>query len=117
MLKRFILWDFPRGGWQYDVMVGIILAFVFLTPRAWFRDQARIPQASNIVMLPSDHRGSGLFWIDPQFLNGVPEGQRVSRATEIVRGRTANRRLNVTQVEPVYDSDKAVQGYVAFARP
>ena len=26
MLKRFILWDFPRGSWQYDVMVGIILA-------------------------------------------------------------------------------------------
>jgi len=22
MLKRFILWDFPRATWQYDVMVG-----------------------------------------------------------------------------------------------
>ena len=39
MLKRFILWDYPRASWQYDVMVGIILAFIFLTPREWFRDQ------------------------------------------------------------------------------
>ena len=33
MLKRFILWDFPRATWQYDVMVGIILAFIFLIDR------------------------------------------------------------------------------------
>ncbi len=32
MLKRFILWDYPRATWQYDVMVGIILVFVMLTP-------------------------------------------------------------------------------------
>ena len=25
MLKRFVLWDYKRGSWQYDVMVGIIL--------------------------------------------------------------------------------------------
>ena len=28
MLKRFILWDYPRASWQYDVMVGVILAFL-----------------------------------------------------------------------------------------
>ena len=37
MLKRFILWDFKRGSWQYDVIVGLILAFIFLTPREVFR--------------------------------------------------------------------------------
>ena len=41
--KRFILWDYARASWQYDVMVGIILAFIFLTPRDWFRDQPRVP--------------------------------------------------------------------------
>jgi hypothetical protein len=66
MLKRFILWEFPRASWQYDVMVGIILAFIFLTPRDLFRDQPRIPQASTIAMLPSEH-GSSVYWVDPQF--------------------------------------------------
>src|ERR1035438_1611358 len=37
MLKRFILWEYPRASWQYDVIVAIILAFVFLTPRDWER--------------------------------------------------------------------------------
>ena len=50
-VKRFIFWDYPRAGWQYDIMVGLILAFIFLTPRDWFRDQ---PKASSVVMLPSE---------------------------------------------------------------
>ena len=29
-LKRFVLWDYARATWQYDVMVAIILAFIFL---------------------------------------------------------------------------------------
>ncbi|MFN9754336.1 MAG: hypothetical protein ACK55L_02935 [bacterium] len=48
-LQRFILWDYPRASWQYDVVVLLIVAFIFFTPREWFRDQ---PRASSIVMLP-----------------------------------------------------------------
>jgi len=116
MLKRFILWDFPRASWQYDVMVGIILAFVFLTPRDWFRDQPRIPQASNIAMLPAEH-GSSVFWIDPQLLADVPEGRRMAEVTEILRNRTGNRRLEISRVQPVGNSENEIQGYMAFARP
>ena len=60
-MKRFLLWDYPRACWQYDVMVALILAFVFLTPRELFRDQ---PRANNIVMLPAEH-GSSQFWWKP----------------------------------------------------
>jgi hypothetical protein len=116
MLKRFVLWDFPRASWQYDVMVGIILVFIFLTPRAWFRDQPRIPQASSIAMLPSEH-GSSVYWIDPQLLHGVSEDQRQQRVTDILRKRTGNRNLQISQVQPIPDSDNEVQGYLAFARP
>ncbi len=115
MFKRFILWDYPRASWQYDLMVAIILAFIFLTPRDWFRDQPRIPQASNIAMLPSEH-GSSVFWIDPQLLEGVPEAQRDARVTEILRDRTGDRRLAISQVQPVWNSEKEIQGYMAFAR-
>ena len=30
--SRFLLWDYPRASWQYDIIVAIILAFIFLTP-------------------------------------------------------------------------------------
>jgi hypothetical protein len=116
MLKRFILWDYPRASWQYDVVVGVILAFIFLTPRDWFRDQPRIPNASNVTMLPSDH-GSSVLWLDSALLAEIPEEQRTARTTELLRVRTGNRKLQVSRVEPVRDSENELQGYLAFARP
>lgn len=116
MLKRFILWDYSRGSWQYDVMVGIILAFIFLTPRDWFRDQPRIPHASSIAMLPSEN-GSLIFSVDPALLAGIPENQRVARLTRVLQTRMSNRHLAVTRVEPILDSEGELQGYMAFARP
>lgn len=116
MLKRFILWDYPRASWQYDVMVGIILAFIFLTPRDLFRDQPRIPGASSIALLPSEN-GSSVFFVNSELLAGVPEDQRTSQLTQVLRVRMSNHGLRVTRVEPVLDSEGGLQGYMAFARP
>ena len=77
MLKRFILWDFPRGVWQYDVVVGIILAFIFLTPREWFGDQPRIPKASSISMI-SEESGVSAFFVEASLVSRIPEAQRVA---------------------------------------
>ena len=115
MLKRLILWDFPRGSWQYDVMVGIIVAFIFLTPRGWFRDQPRVPNATGIAVLPSDH-GSSVFFIDKELLDGAAPEQQTARATQALRSRLGNR-LTVTQVEPIRTAEGELQGYMAFARP
>ena len=85
-LKRFILWDYARASWQYDVMVGVILVFIFLTPRSWFRDQPRMPQASQVTLLAGGH-GNDVLWIDPELLAGVPEDQRVAKLAELLRSR------------------------------
>ena len=116
MLKRFILWEYPRGSWQYDVIVGVILAFLFLTPRGWFRDQPRVPNATGIAVLPSEH-GSSVFFIDKELLPGAaaPEQQTV-QATQALRSRLGNR-LTVTRVEPIRTAEGELQGYMAFARP
>jgi hypothetical protein len=113
MLKRFILWEYQRGSWQYDVMVGIILAFLFVTPRGWFRDQPRVPKG--IAMLPSEN-GSSPFWIDKELLASTPESQRASKLTQVLRTQTGNSRLFVTRVEEVHNSEDELLGYMAFAR-
>ncbi|MGH9660959.1 MAG: hypothetical protein ACRD96_20600, partial [Bryobacteraceae bacterium] len=115
-LARFIFWDYPRASWQYDVMVGIILAFIFLTPREWFRDQPRIPHASSIASLPADH-GSDSFWIDSELLAGVPEPERPARLTTVLRARTG-KKLTVTRIQPIFDEkEKELKGFVAFTQP
>jgi hypothetical protein len=114
-LKRFVLWDFPRASWQYDVMVGLILLFIFLTPRAWFKDSPRIPKASEIVLLPGTHDGE-VFWIEPELVTPIPENERLARVGDILRS-TFHRPATVTRLEPIYDSEQGVEGYMAFAKP
>ena len=35
-MKKFILWNYERGTWQYDIFCLLIVAFIFLTPNSWF---------------------------------------------------------------------------------
>jgi len=114
-VKRFILWDYERATWQYDVMVGLILVFIFLTPRAWFRDQPRVPQASRIS-LPGGAQGEVVYWLEAELLAGVAPEERHRKAVEILRARNG-RRLELRSLEPVVDSEDEIKGYVAFAKP
>ncbi|HBY59412.1 MAG TPA: hypothetical protein DEH78_06290 [Solibacterales bacterium] len=108
-MKRFILWDYPRAGWQYDLMVGVILAFIFLTPREWFRDQ---PRASSIVMLPAEH-GTNVYWLEPDLLLGLPEESRFAHAAELLKSQ---RRLELVRLEPIFDAEEEVRGFMAYTR-
>jgi hypothetical protein len=35
LLKSYFYWTYPRGCFHYDVMVTLILLFIFVTPHLW----------------------------------------------------------------------------------
>jgi hypothetical protein len=35
LLKSYFYWTYPRGCFHYDVMVTVILVFIFVTPHLW----------------------------------------------------------------------------------
>jgi hypothetical protein len=120
-LKRFILWDYPRGSWQYDVMCGAITLFIFLAPPVWFhpqpqwfRDQPRIPHASQITSLPG--YGEAVFWIEPELVSTIPEPQRLDKLGRELTARTGKKQV-LTRIEPIYDSEREIKGYMAYSRP
>ena len=115
MIKKLIFWDFPRGSVWYDIVVAVILAFIFVTPRGWFRDQPRIPNASNIAMI-SNGNGMSAFFVEASLLQGVADAQHISKLTQLLQIRTGDYKLTVTRVEPVHDPEGDVRGYMAFAR-
>jgi hypothetical protein len=115
MLKRFILWDYPRASWQYDVMVGLILAFIFFTPRDWFRDQPRIPKASSIFLLRKES-GVSKYWVPAGLVPGVAENQIGAAITPTLQ-TLGDHHLVVTRVERVLDSEDEPLGYTVFTRP
>ncbi len=107
--SRFLFWDYKRASWQYDVMVGLILVFIFLTPREMFKDQPN--PAGNIVML-----GGGV-WIPAKLLTGTPDDQLVPKATSLIRARFKSHPPTVTSVEPINDeASQEVTGYMAFTK-
>ena len=108
--KRLIFWDFARASWQYDVVVGLILIFIFATPRDWFHDQ---PKESSVVLMSTTH-GANRVFIATELLENVPEPQRSARAQTLIRRRTG-KSWNVVRVEPIRDeSAQEIKGFIAY---
>ena len=108
--KRLIFWDFPRASWKYDVVVGLILLFIFATPRDWFHDQ---PKASSIVLMSSLH-GANRVFIATDLLADTPEPQRTVQAERLIRDRTG-KTWHVVRVEPIRDeAEQEIKGFIAY---
>ncbi len=113
LTKHLIFWDFPRASWRYDVAVGLILLFIFVTPREWFRDQ---PKASSIVLMSSLHHSERVF-IATELLEGVPDQLRPARAETLIRQRTG-KSWHVVRVEPIRDeAEQEIKGFIAYTAP
>jgi hypothetical protein len=107
-LLRLVFWDFPRASWQYDLVVALILIFIFATPADFFKD--RLNPANVWPML------GGQFFIAPELLKNVPENERVERATKLVNAKF-NTHKTISKVEPLTGSEEDIQGFVAVAQP
>ena len=111
-IRRFILWEYPRASWQYDVIVALILGFIFLTPRSVFQDEK---QAASIAQVPSE-QGERAFFLEPKLLQSIPDSERNARAKDLLRSRYGKSET-VLQVEPIFDPEHQLKGYMVFTRP
>lgn len=97
-------------------MVGIILIFIMLPPRGWFRDQPRTPRVSSIAVLPTEH-GSSVYWVEPELLADLSKEQQAQKLSALIANVTHRKQVTVTRVEPIADSDGETTGYMVFAKP
>jgi hypothetical protein len=56
VVKSYFFWTYPRGNFHYDVMVTLILLFIFVTPHLWnYGDKpARAAAPSHPIQVVSD---------------------------------------------------------------
>ncbi len=106
-MKRFIFWDYPRASFPYDVMVALILAFIFLTPKDLFRDR---PRATEVAMLPG-----GIYMIGPEALAGKSDAEQRQRAGDLIRKRF-HENVTVLKVEPHVGAEQEVKGFMAYTQ-
>jgi hypothetical protein len=109
-VKGYFWWTYPRGSVPYDVMVTLILAFIFLTP-IWinFRDKPveRSPHQTEVVV---QQEGDGfLYKVDASAVKpGTDSEIRESllRIVEPIAGY-----VTIDRYEPVRDGSHNLVAY------
>ncbi len=112
-IRPAVFWDFPRGSWQYDVVVVLILAFIFLMPAGLFNDRPSQPVVQEIEHGGGDSR---VFWIDPGAL-GRAEPERAREGLEALLETKVGSELAVDRIQPATDRAGNVQAYLVFTTP
>jgi hypothetical protein len=106
-LENLIFWNFRRGSRPYDLIVALILAFIFITPRDWFGDT---PQPRRVALVSSSG-GQSVFWIEPNSLQGA-ENQWSAEAARLIENQ-AKVKVRQVKVTAVTDDSGGVKGYMA----
>lgn len=119
----YVWWTHKRGGFHYDVMVTIILLFIFLAPR-WinFKDKPaqRSPHQTEVVVAPEGD--NFVYWIDAAVVKGGPDSQVADSQISDVEIRDALVRviepiageIKLLRYEPVRDAKGTVKSYKAW---
>ena len=95
MLRSYLFWTYDRGSLHYDVMVTLILLFIFVSPHFInYRDRPNF-QLPSQIMVENDGSGSLIYQVKRA---DVDQSLRhVKGSSEDLRTRRALRRL----IEPI----------------
>lgn len=110
-IRPAIFFDYGRGSWQYDIIVVLILAFIFLSPRTMFNDRPSEPLIREVETAPE---GVVVYWIDPGAQDRANPEAAGPRLRELLRRQTGHG-LTVLKAEPARDQAGNIQGFLVYA--
>jgi hypothetical protein len=108
IIKAAVLWKYERGSWQYDVLCGLILAFIFLVPSSCFDERpiARRQAASRLGNIGHPE------FISMAEIGQLPPAMTLQAALEQVGEKRLKHPVRVQHFEPVNDvSGQWIAGY------
>jgi hypothetical protein len=117
---RSVFWTYKRGSWQYDIIVLVILAFIFLTPSSWFAPQPA-PQVTGFlknqgIIQVGRIKDDWSYIVDARLIK-IPAGQTTETAVGTVLGQRLQRAVIVKSVDQILDKNKAIIGYTVVIGP
>jgi hypothetical protein len=107
-LLSFVFWSHERGTLQYDVMVTLILLFVFLSPLVLnFKDRPveRSPHPSEVLVYP-DGTGEFIYQVDGNAIRGTDDDAIRAQLLRIIEPVSGS--VSITRYEPVKDKGRVV---------
>jgi hypothetical protein len=110
-IRGYILWSYERGTIQYDVMVTLILLFVFFSP-LWinFNDKPveRNPHPTGVVVLP-DAGGGFIYEIQASAVPGKDPAAIRDEVLHIIEPIAGE--VSITRIEATHDKAGRIQTY------
>ena len=115
-IKSFIFWSHERGTIQYDIMVTLILLFVFLSP-LWisFNDHAvlRNPRSSGVVVYPGGN-GAFIYQVEANAVQGTSDPAIRASLLTIIEPISGG--VSISRYEPVTDKKDKVIAYKVWVQ-
>ncbi|MGO8787876.1 MAG: hypothetical protein ACLQVL_10930 [Terriglobia bacterium] len=113
VVTRSIFWAYERGSWQYDIIVLVILAFIFLSPRAWFNDRPTLQltdlrHQQGIVEMGRVNRDVR-YLLDARLVDSL--AQKPEDAVPIILKEHLQKAFTVKSIDAVRDRHQVVLGY------
>jgi len=62
-LRSYIFWSYERGSIQYDIMVTLVLLFLFITPHLWNYNDRPVFHLPSQVMVDNDGSGELVYQV------------------------------------------------------
>jgi hypothetical protein len=112
-LKGYLFWTYDRGSFHYDVMVTLILAFIFIAPRFIdFKDHPgeQLPHLSGVAVTGE----AKLYQVDADAVDAQDEAMVRANFLRVIRPVAGNG--TVDRVEAVRDAAGHIVAYRAWVR-
>ena len=111
-IRGYILWSYERGSIHYDIMVTLILLFVFLTPY-WinYKDKPieRNPHPIAVSVLP-DAEGGFLYQIEGRAVTANKDNEIREQLMGVIEP-IAGGAVSITKYETVRDNTGRILAY------
>ena len=116
-LKNYLFWTYQRGSFHYDVMVTLILLFLFVSPRVInFHDQPEAPVSRGRgVLVHAGHNGSFTFEVGADQVPGTSDPNKLRAELESSIAPVAGA-ITIDRWQEQKDSSGRIESYKVWAR-
>jgi len=115
-IRDYILWSYERGTIQYDVMVSVILVFVFFSPY-WinYKDKPveRNPHQIGVVVSP-DGKGGIVYQIEAKAIDGKNEDAVRGQLLSVIEPISGE--VSISTYEAVRDGSGKILAYKVWVQ-
>jgi hypothetical protein len=115
ILKSYLFWTYPRGNFHYDVMVTLILAFIFLSPHIInFHDHpvARDLASAEVLVRPNGTNGF-IYQVNADQVNRSSSAEKTAALKEALAPISGD--VVIDRYELVKDATGRITNYKVWA--